>query len=211
MNKKYYLNEKAFLSSTPSIRNQLQKQLMKYRYNNNLSDQEGLDKAYAAPNSIYFDGNKMYIAGTKWTRDPDRTPTVVDEITTGLTGLEHLSLQDAWDDLKIPLFKTQDADRYQTAAAELKKHPEINTLVSHSLGGAVALQLNKDNNNKFSTITYGAPVFQLNKQLNNHRFRHPGDPVSYFDFGAKNVPIKNSFNPLDAHSYAGYNNQGKTK
>ena len=60
-------------------------------YNNiNLSDQDGLDRAYASPNSIYINGNKMYIAGTKWTRDPDKPPTVVDEITDGITGLQHL-------------------------------------------------------------------------------------------------------------------------
>ena len=214
MKKKYYINEKSFISSTPAINKQLKNILQKplTRYNNNhLSDQDGLDRAYASPNSIYINGNKMYIAGTKWTRDPDKPPTVVDEITDGVTGLQHLSFQDAWDDLKIPFFQTQNSDRYQTAATELKKHPEVNSLVSHSLGGAVALQLNKDNNNKYSTITYGAPVFQLNNQLSNNRFRHPGDPVSMFDMGALNVPTKNPLSPLDAHSYTGYINQVKTK
>ena len=56
---------------------------------NQLTDQEGLDKAYARADKLYVNGNTMYVAGTSY-------------------------LQDAWDDLKIPFGKTdwaqQDAD-----------------------------------------------------------------------------------------------------
>ena len=37
--------------------------------NSGLSDAERLSKAYSAPDSIFIDGNKMYIAGTHTPRD----------------------------------------------------------------------------------------------------------------------------------------------
>ena len=35
-----------------------------HRNNSGMTDAQGLDKAYNAPNSIFIDGNKMYISGT---------------------------------------------------------------------------------------------------------------------------------------------------
>ena len=37
--------------------------------NNRMTDNEGLSKAYNAPNSIFIDGNRMYIAGIHNFRD----------------------------------------------------------------------------------------------------------------------------------------------
>jgi hypothetical protein len=34
-----------------------------------MTDAEGLNRAYSAPNSIFIDGNKMYISGTHTGRD----------------------------------------------------------------------------------------------------------------------------------------------
>ena len=47
-----------------------------------LTDKEGLDKAYATTEKLYVHGNTMYVAGTSY-------------------------WQDVWDDLKIPLNKTR--------------------------------------------------------------------------------------------------------
>jgi hypothetical protein len=60
--------------------------------------------------------------------------------------------------------------------------------------------LKKSIPNTFKTTTYGAPVFLGLKGGN--RYRHLGDPVSMFDFGAKSVGFL--LNPLNAHSYSNY-------
>ena len=49
---------------------------------NQLTDKEGLDKAYARADKLYVNGNTMYVAGTSY-------------------------VQDVWDDLKIPFGKNR--------------------------------------------------------------------------------------------------------
>ena len=160
-----------------------------------ISDAQGLEKAYEQPNKIYIHNNKMYIAGTS-------------------------SWQDVWDDLKIPFHLTKYSQRYEDAEKLLKEHPEVDNLVSHSLGGAVSLELNKNNNNKYDTTTYGAPVFQMDDKKGK-RYRHTLDPISGLDRGSITVPLDidellnpysapliDIFNPFKNHSYEGYGNQG---
>ena len=43
---------------------QQEKSLFKPKYNNNLSDTEGLNKAYTNRKGVFIDGNKLYVAGT---------------------------------------------------------------------------------------------------------------------------------------------------
>ena len=161
-----------------------------------ISDAEGLKKAYEQPNKIYINNNKMYIAGTS-------------------------NLQDVWDDFKIPFHLTSRSKRYEDAEKMLKENPQVDNIIGHSLGSAVALELNKNNNNKYDTTTYGSPTFQLDK-TKGKRYRHPLDPISIFDRGAINVPLNiddllNPFstpfseliNPFKNHSYEGYLDQGK--
>ena len=150
-----------------------------------LSDAEGLNKAYALPNKVYVDNNtnKMYIAGTS-------------------------NFRDVWDDLKIPFHLTSNSQRYEQAEQVLKENPNIKTIIGHSLGGAVTLELNKNHGGKFKTYTYGSPTFQIGGET-GERYRHGGDFISIFDKGTLNVPIENWFNPLTAHSYEGYNDLGK--
>ena len=52
------------------------------------------------------------------------------------------NLQDIWDDLKIPFNLTKYSKRYEDADKLLKDNPQIDDIVGHSLGGAVALELN---------------------------------------------------------------------
>jgi hypothetical protein len=126
-------------------------------------DSPSLKKAYDTPSGLYHDDldRTLYIAGTK-------------------------SLADVRDDLLIPLRKVEMSDRYKDAVAYLKDHPEIETIVGHSLGGSVALQLQKDKpyGVGYKTRTYGAPVLDLSGKPDSHRFRHFGDPVSVFDSAA---------------------------
>ena len=55
----------------------------------NISDIEGLRRAYASDAGAYVHGDTMYVAGTR-------------------------SLQDGWDDLKLPLGLTRYTDRYKS-------------------------------------------------------------------------------------------------
>ena len=52
------------------------------------------------------------------------------------------------------------------------------------MGGAVALQGNKDNPNKYNIITYGSPAVNLPRIKDDSsitRFRNSGGPISMFD------------------------------
>ena len=164
----------------------------------NIADNEGLRRAYNQPNRIYVNGNRMYVAGTTW--------------TDGYTG--KLSFNDAIDDIKIPFFQTRNIQRYKDAEQVLQDNPNINTLVGHSMGSSVILELNKANNDKFVTRTYAAPVFDPfpnnweKNDPNNQRFRTKNDFVSIFDNNAETV-YKPTLDPLSLHSYNNYGNIGE--
>lgn len=133
-----------------------------------MNDRDGLDEAYKDPRGVYTAGDTLYVAGTK-------------------------SLGDAADDISIPLRLTNTTARFQDAARTLNKNPQVTRVVGHSLGGAVALELQKDDPS-LDTTTYGAPV--VSTQASSQRHRHWMDPVAALDWGASTtVP---GVNP---HSY----------
>ena len=131
-----------------------------------ITDAEGLKRAYSSPDRLYKRGDTLYIAGTTWTDDkmdtskPPWYNTVLKDISFGKIPI-NFSLGDAIDDLKIPEFKTRDIQRYKDADTMLKSSPEVKNLIGHSMGSSVALQLNKDYGNKFDARTYSAPVFDV--------------------------------------------------
>jgi len=182
-----------------------------------ITDAEGLRRAYNNPNRLYKHGDRLYVAGTTWTDDkmdvskPPWYTTLLKDILPGKIPY-NFSLNDAIDDLKIPEFKTRDIQRYKDADKFLKQNSDIKQLIGHSMGGSVVLQLNKDNNNKFETRTYSAPVFDViphnSNDPENERFKTLGDPVAIFDNNAR-VTFKPTLNPLDLHSYNNYGNIGK--
>ena len=139
-----------------------------------ITDKVGLNKAYGRASKLYTHGNTLYIAGTS-------------------------SLQDVWDDLKIPLNLTEQSERYKKAASLLKVNKDIQNVVGHSLGGSVALELQKDYpERKFKSNTYGAPVASLTGADN--RFRNYFDPVSILDRGANNK-VRVGLNPHDFSNF----------
>ena len=80
----------------------------------NISDEEGLKRAYDTKDVLYQHYNKLFVAGTK---DP------IDMV----------------DDLKLPFDDTSNnTTRRKTADAYYRSHHEIDTVIGHSLGGAVA-------------------------------------------------------------------------
>ena len=140
---------------------------MNVRVDPEYETQKGFDAAYASSGKLHHFKNKLYISGTS-------------------------NLQDVWDDVsKIPFYgNTRKSHRYKQAKAFLDEHPEIDTLYGHSLGGSVALQLQKDFPERFGkdkVTTYGAPVLDLFGKSGQQSYRHRNDLVSYLDFGAKNV------------------------
>ena len=155
---------------------------------NTMPDKIGLQRAYKTPSGLYQRGNNLYIAGTR-------------------------DFRDVIDDLKLPFDKgAKNSKRYEEVKKYLNEHPEINNLIGHSLGGAVALQSNKDNPEKYNIVTYGSPAVNLpliKDDPNIKRFRNSGDPISMFDGKATDLKrnkienydyliglIKNKINPL---------------
>ncbi len=134
-----------------------------------VEDKAGLDEAYQTAEGTTTKGDTLYIAGTK-------------------------SPGDVVDDLAIPLGMTDRTQRYRDASLVLNANPTINRVVGHSLGGAVALQLQKDDP-KLQTVTYGAPVASTTGS--SDRYREIGDPVAALYFGAVSV-APGGVNP---HSY----------
>ena len=92
--------------------------------------------------------------------------------------------------------------RYEQAKEELEKQGDkVKHLVGHSMGGNVALELQKEDPSLKST-TYGAAVWQPFSTEQGDRYRHGGDPISMLDRGAKT--IGSSWNPVSAHAFTGY-------
>jgi hypothetical protein len=149
-----------------------------FNNNNNFHklNEIGLNNAYNNINKVYVDGSTLYVAGTS-------------------------NLKDVYDDIsKIPFYgNLKDSTRYNQAKTALDSNPNVNKIIGHSLGGSVALQLQKDNN-KYETTTYGAPVLQINPFITGNRYRFKNDPISMLDNGAITV---NTFK-LNPHSYSNF-------
>ena len=84
------------------------------------SDEEGLKQAYETRDGLYQHYNELFIAGTK------DFP------------------QDHKDDLKLPYNNTLNTTkRGRNADMYYRSHHEIDSVIGHSLGGAIALSLEK--------------------------------------------------------------------
>ncbi len=152
-----------------------------------INDAEGLERAYEQGDA-YAHGDTLYIAGSHTAKD------WFDDFT------------------KVPFWgDTRNATRYQEAEKALKANPNIKNVVGHSLGGSVALELQKQHPN-LTSRTFGAPVWDPFGEDNKYkgfgpqdslgrgqvdRYRNVFDPVSMFDGSAKNS-IKG--NPFDSKS-----------
>ena len=84
-----------------------------------ISGDEGLRLAYETKGDLYKHNNKLFIAGTK------DSPA------------DHI------DDSKLPFDNTNKTKRGRDADAYYRSHHETDTVMGHSLGGAVALPLEK--------------------------------------------------------------------
>ena len=111
----------------------------------------------------------MYIAGTK-------------------------SFGDVFDDMRIPFNDIADSQRYRDAIPMMHG---VDVVVGHSLGRSVALSLAQAYG--VESVTYGAPVFDLNPFDSSGSGRHHnvGDPVALLD-PAAGTSVSPSWNP---HSF----------
>ena len=85
-----------------------------------ITDAQGLERAYQH-GDYYIHGNTMYIAGSHnlqdWYDDVTRTPV--------------------WGDLR-------NSARYKAAKVALMENPQVKTVIGHSLGVSVGLELQKN-------------------------------------------------------------------
>ena len=91
---------------------------------------------------------------------------------------------------KIPFQTTYNLLGYINAEKALKHNDslypdhKLTSIVGHSLGGSVVLEMQKQNPDRtFETTTYGAPVMSMTTpdNINNKRLRNNDDPISMFD------------------------------
>ena len=117
-----------------------------HRQLQDITGEEGLILAYGTKDGLYQHYNKLFIAGTKdWPVD-------------------HI------DDLRLPFDDTfNKTKRGRDADADCRSHHATDTVIGHSLGGAVALSLEKhykqEDNNPYGIIqskTFGSPAVSGN-------------------------------------------------
>ena len=136
-----------------------------------------------------------------------RTKTLKERITKTLYVKGSVTPTDWVDDGRyIPFGATDQSERCQQAMDaynELKgQGKDVQRIVGHSLGGAVALTMQK--NLKIpESRTFGAPVMDFNPFGHAERYRHPTDIVSILDRGATWGPWS-GVNPFSSHSYSGF-------
>ena len=167
------------------------------------TDAEGEDRAYA-DGDTYVEDNKLYIAGshtpTDWFDDVTKIPQWGD-VPGGLIPI--VDMMNTWWVMKfLGTGDLRQAARYKAGQEDLLSNKKIDWVGGHSLGGAVALQLQKDYPNRVKkTVTWGAPVWdpfgRQKKEIgqeNVDRYSNKGDLVSIFDNSARKT---NHPNPLD--------------
>ena len=203
---KYYLKEGKLKSYNPlhqghsemyrKIINEIQqeKSLFKPKYNNNLSDTEGLNKAYTNGKGFFIDGNKLYVAGT--------------------FGKNNIisNINDILSDMGLPLNLTRYSERYRDVSEVLDNNKIIDTVISHSLGSSISSEYikNTPNNNIKHLTTYGAPFVSMSNKNNDNytSLRNFGDIVSILDRGSI-TSNRGGFNPLTNHQHSLYGDTGK--
>ena len=205
MKYKYYLKEGSLKSYNPlhqghsqmyrKIINEIQqeKSLFKPKYNNNLSDTEGLNRAYGNGQGFYIDGNKLYVAGT-----------------FGKSNIKS-NINDILSDITIPFGLSSYSQRYRDISDILDENHNVSEVISHSLGASASakyLQNKPDRNIRLTT--YGAPFVSMSNKNNDNytSLRNFGDIVSILDRGSI-TSNRGGFNPLTNHQHSLYGDTGK--
>ena len=177
-----------------NVMKQTDKILNSYYPNSNLTDAQGLSRAYGNGKGFYIDGDKMYVAGT---------------FGKGTFGG---AVNDILADVGLPFKMTKYSQRYKDTSTALDENNEVKHLITHSLGSSVGAQITKDYPERELTLTtYGAPFISRRSKITDDyiNFRSILDPVSILDRSAVTV-YTGSLNPFTNHDYiTGYGDQGK--
>ena len=109
-----------------------------------IEDRFGLSQAYGAPTGLYKTGSTLYISGTGG-KDGDINQDILDDL------------------LRLPTRNAHNTQKYKDAMEMIKKSPEVDRLVGHSLASAVINKINEEQPNKFATTTYATPAIKKKK------------------------------------------------
>ena len=190
---KHYQPYKKTIKIT-NVMKQTDKILNSYNPNSNLTDAQGLSRAYGNGKGFYIDGDKMYVSGT---------------FGKGTFGG---AVNDILADVGLPFKMTKYSQRYKDTSTALDENNEVKHLITHSLGSSVGAQITKDYPERELTLTtYGAPFISRRSKITDDyiNFRSILDPVSIADRGAITV-YTGSLNPFTNNDYiTGYGDQGK--
>ena len=177
-----------------NVMKQTDKILNSYNPNSNLTDAQGLSRAYGNGQGFYIDGDKMYISGT---------------FGKGTFGG---AINDILTDVGLPFKMTKYSQRYKDTSTALDENNEVKHLITHSLGSSVGAQITKDYPERELTLTtYGAPFISRRSKITDDyiNFRSILDPVSILDRSAVTV-YTGSLNPFTNHDYiTGYGDMGR--
>ena len=158
-----------------------------------IEDRWGLHQAYASPTGLYRTGSTLYISGTGG-KDGDINQDILGDL------------------LRLPTRNAHNTQKYKDAMDMIKKSPEVDRLVGHSLASAVINKINQEQPNKFATTTYATPAIKKKRhgKQNPHRldFRNKGDLVSALDGYAETQDI-DEWNPLVAHTFKTFEGNGR--
>jgi hypothetical protein len=185
------------------------------------TDAEGEDRAYTQGDT-YTEDNKLYVAGshtmTDWFDDVTKIPQW-QYVPAGLNGVVDI-MNSSLGRKILGTGDLRQAARYKAGREALVSNKKIDWVGGHSLGGAVALQLQKDFPNRVKkTVTWGAPVWDpLGTQKaevgqeNVDRKSNKGDLVSIFDNSAKKTDHPNPFSyaPSFWHDFHNMDQAGGT-
>lgn len=141
-----------------------------------ITDVDGLDRSYHSDNNVYVHNKTLFISGTH-------------------------SFGDVLTDATIPFHLLSRTPRYKQAERVLLENPTIDTIVSHSLGSAIA-QVLADNPRVKTVRAYASPTIFSNPKVIH--LRHPHDFISMSNLFGRSDEIT-AYDPnVDPHSYRGH-------
>ena len=171
----------------------LYKEVRNIQNKNKIEDRQGLSNAYNSKTGLYKTGNTLYIGGTG-AKDGSINRDIMDDL------------------LLVPTRNIKHSEKYQDVIKYLKENPDVKRLVGHSLASAVINKINEDMPDRFSSTTYATPTIKPKRKGKQDPrrldYENNNDVVALLD-GYAEVSDLNELNPLVAHTYLNFADNGK--